>query len=105
MKKNNILLCAVVLVTAYLFIAARILTGGIHGIISPADAATKIWAINGKDSVLAKLSPGSFAVDVKPGTWKLYVAAAKGYKSIIIDNIIVDPDRYTDAGEIKLTAE
>ncbi|MGC4103574.1 hypothetical protein [Ferruginibacter sp.] len=78
---------------------------GIHGIISPADAASKVWAVNGKDSVGVAPSSGNFSVDVKPGNWKLHVEAGKGYKDAFVENVVVEEGSYTDAGEIKLVTK
>lgn len=105
MKKNIVFLCALLFFVGYLFTAAKIPVGGIHGTVSPADAVVKIWAVNGKDSVTANLSLGNFTIEAKPGNWKLYVSALKGYKNSTVDNITVDADRYTNVGEIKLAAE
>jgi hypothetical protein len=105
MKKNIIILCAVLFIISCAFAAGKNIMSGIHGTVNPADGAAKIWAVSGKDSVAATLSSGSFTIDVKPGTWRLYVTAIKGYKSTAVENIIVDTDRYTDVGEIKLATE
>jgi hypothetical protein len=82
-------------------------TSGIHGTISPADAAKKVWAVSttGKDTVSVVPSSGAFSLDLKPGTWKILVEAAKPYKDAVVSNIIVEEGRYSDAGEIKLTSD
>lgn len=104
MKKLLFVICI-----AFALLSAFIIppTGGIHGTISPADAAKKVWAIStsGTDSVSVVPSSGAFSLDVKPGTWKIIVQAAKPYKDAVISSIIVDEGKYTDAGEIKLKSE
>jgi len=103
-KKIVIIICAVLFVgmSAFVWNTKKIAASGIHGIVSPADGAKKVWAINGKDSVAAVPSSGNFSIDAKPGTWKLHVEAANGYKDAYIENIVVEEGSYADAGEIKM---
>jgi hypothetical protein len=105
MKKIGIMLCAATIIATSAFVAGTNLKSGINGIITPADGASKVWAISGKDSVAALPVAGKFSLDVKPGSWKVYVQAAKGYKDAAVENIVVENDRYTYAGEIKLTSD
>jgi len=74
----------------------------IHGTVTPADGAKKVWAINGTDSVSATPVAGNFSIDVKPGTWKVKVEAASPYKDAVVDNVVVTEGQSFDAGEIKL---
>jgi uncharacterized membrane protein len=94
---------------AFLLLSAFIIPGtsGIHGTISPADAAKKVWAVSttGTDTVSIVPSSGAFSLDVKPGTWKILVEAAKPYKDAVVSNITVEEGKYTDAGEVKLTSD
>lgn len=105
MKKIGIMLCAATITVASAFVARKNTMSGINGTITPADGASKVWAISGKDSVAALPAAGKFSLDVKPGSWKVYVQAVKGYKDAVVENIIVENDRYADAGEIKLTSD
>jgi hypothetical protein len=77
---------------------------GIHGIITPADAIKKVWAINATDTIGVAPSAGNFSIELKPGNWKIHVDAIPGYKPVTMENIIVKDGSYTDAGEIKLPA-
>lgn len=98
---------ALVLFTAFIittaFVAHKV--SGIHGTISPADAAKKVWAVSGRDTVSITPSSGTFSLEVKPGNWKLLIEAVKPYKDAVVTNIIVEEGRYTDAGEIKLVSD
>ncbi len=105
MKKIGIMLCAATIIATSAFVTRINLISGINGTITPADGASKVWAISGKDSVAAVPAAGKFSLNVKPGSWKIYVQAAKGYKDAAVENIVVESDRYTDAGEIKLTSD
>jgi len=80
-------------------------TSGIHGTVSPADGAKKVWALRGRDTVTAMPFAGTFTLNVKPGNWQLQVEAIKPYKDVVIKNIIVEEGRYTDAGEVKLSKD
>lgn len=75
---------------------------GIQGAIDPPEGANKIWAVNGKDTVAIIPPPGTFILDVKPGTWKLVVEAVLPYKSVEKDNILVNEGQLTDVGLIRL---
>lgn len=76
---------------------------GIQGTIDPPEGARRIWAVSGKDTVSIIPSPGSFIMDVKPGSWKLVVEAVLPYKNAERDGILVTDGQITDIGLIKLT--
>lgn len=76
---------------------------GIHGTIEPADAANKIWAISGRDSVATMPVSGKFTLEVKPGNWTLVVQATSPYKNTVLENIFVQENQSTDVGVIKLS--
>ncbi len=75
---------------------------GIQGTIDPPEGARRIWAISGKDSVSIVPAPGSFLIEVKPGSWKLVVEAVLPYKNSERESILVTDDQITDVGLIKL---
>jgi hypothetical protein len=77
---------------------------GIQGTIDPPEGARRIWAVSGKDTVSIIPPPGSFIMDVKPGTWKLVVEAVLPYKNAERESIVV---RWTNNryGLIKLTID
>ncbi len=75
----------------------------IQGTIDPPEGAKRIWAVNGKDTVSIIPAPGSFILDVKPGTWKLVVEAVLPYKNGERESILVNDGEITDIGLIKLT--
>ena len=76
---------------------------GIQGTIDPPEGARRIWAVSGKDTVSIIPSPGSFMMDVKPGSWKLVVEAVLPYKNAERESILVTDGQITDIGLIKLT--
>jgi len=76
---------------------------GIQGTIDPPEGAKRIWAVSGKDSVSIIPTPGSFIMDVKPGSWKLVVEAVLPFKNAERDGVLVVEGELTDVGLIKLT--
>ena len=76
---------------------------GIQGTIDPPEGAKRIWAVSGKDTVSIIPSPGSFIMDVKPGSWKLVVEAVLPYKNVERESILVIDGQITDVGLIKLS--
>ena len=75
---------------------------GIQGSIDPPEGAKRIWAVSGKDTVAIIPPPGTFILDVKPGSWKLVIEAALPYKNAERDAILVTEGQLTDVGLIKL---
>lgn len=104
MKKIAFILCAAFFVMSA-FISDKYIKSGISGTIDPPEGAKKVWAISGSDSVSAAPFAGNFSLEVKPGTWSLYVEAAKPYRDALVENIVVQEGQYTDAGVIKLVAQ
>ena len=105
MKKIAIILVAVLIIMTAFINHKTYTVSGIQGTISPADGAKKVWAYSGKDTVSVIPSSTGFSIDVKPGTWNVYVEAVKPYKDATVSNVTVEDGRYTDAGEIKLSAD
>jgi hypothetical protein len=105
MKKIPLIAVAVLILLTAFINNKSYKVSGIQGTINPADGAKKIWAISGKDTVSVIPSSAGFSIDVKPGTWNLYVEANKPYKDATVSNVIVDAGKYTDAGEIKLSSD
>jgi len=104
MKKVIVAICAAFIVTTAFNVPHHFMSG-IRGVINPPDGAKKIWAISGKDTASILTSTGNFSLDLKPGNWKLFVEAFKPYKDFVVPNITVEENRYTDAGEIRLTKD
>ncbi|HJS53891.1 MAG TPA: hypothetical protein VJ765_05085 [Chitinophagaceae bacterium] len=75
---------------------------GIQGTIDPPEGARRIWAVSGRDTVSIIPAPGSFIIDVKPGSWKLVVEAVLPYKNAERESILVTEGQITDIGLIKL---
>jgi len=101
--KRVLLACGIVLSGITGLYAFRPLTqSSITGKVSPADAATAVWAVSGADSVTANVVNGAFSLAVKAGTYKVVVDAKEPYKDASIDNVAVTDGSPVDVGEIKL---
>jgi hypothetical protein len=105
MKKIAIILVAALLIMTAFINHKNYKVSGIQGTVSPAAGAKKIWAYSGKDTVSVIPASSGFSIDVKPGTWTLYIEANKPYKDATVSNITVDEGKYTDAGEIRLLSD
>jgi uncharacterized GH25 family protein len=100
MKKILLLIC-----TAMIFTTAFInhnFKSGIYGSIDPPDGAKRVWAISGRDSVSVVPATGKFSIELKAGTWKVFVEARDANKNTSIENIVVLDNQFTDVGVIKL---
>ncbi|MEO6233569.1 MAG: carboxypeptidase regulatory-like domain-containing protein [Ferruginibacter sp.] len=82
----------------------QIAASTISGKITPADGADAVWAIKDADSVKSTISTeGTFQLEVKPGTWKVVVAAKAPYQNAEMGAVEVTDEKDTDVGEIKLS--
>src|SRR5688572_24737453 len=99
MKK---LLYIALLVLLFGFILRRHQASTITGIITPSDAAIKVWAISSSDSFSTIPVAGKFSVTVKEGMWNLLVEAAKPYQNATVTGIFVLDGQPNDVGTIVL---
>jgi len=104
MKKIQTALVALGIATAGLFaFKSEPLTGSIRGTVSPADGASRVWAISSSDTAAGNIQNGAFeVVTAKEGTYKLIVEAKPPYRNVAKDNIVVANGQSTDVGQINL---
>jgi len=103
MKTVKTTFVALSMATAGLFAFKSIDTGSIKGTITPADGATKVWALSSTDTLKADIQSGSFEiVNAKAGTYRLIIEAKPPYKNTAKDNVAVADGAATNVGEIKL---
>lgn len=77
--------------------------GGIRGKVTPAEGASQVLAISGRDTLRASVNNGSFVFSkVKPQTYTIWVKANPPYKDTSLENVAVVDSATTDVGEIKL---
>jgi len=100
MKKLSVLL-ALAITGAFAFKSAD--PGTISGKVTPADAATQVWAFSGADTLKAPITDGAFTIQgAKAGSYTVIVGAKSPFKNVTVDNVKVEDDKATDLGEIKL---
>ena len=104
MKKLILLIC-IVFFAVSAFIPRNNFISSIYGTIEPADAAKKVWAIKGTDTLTIIPEGGKFSIAVTGGIWRLYVEAMPPYKNATVDNIRVEEGKSTDAGIITLKSD
>lgn len=102
MRNAIVQLCLIVMVITGVHAMRLMQANTINGKVPTADALRFVWAIQGKDSVIAPAINGSFALKVKPGIWKVLLHTKYPYKNMVIDHVIVNDGKATDLGEIKL---
>ncbi|MBN8782599.1 MAG: hypothetical protein ABS85_12650 [Sphingobacteriales bacterium SCN 48-20] len=79
-----------------------IIQGGITGKVSPPDGGISVWAASTTDTVRGLISSvGSFSLQVKPGTYRLFIDAKEPFKDVTLENLEVK-DQPLDVGEIVL---
>jgi len=89
--------------TAGLFAFKTIDTGSIKGTVTPADGATRAWALSSTDTLRADVQSGSFDISgARAGTYRIIIEAKPPYKNTAKDNVKVADGQPTDVGEIKL---
>lgn len=103
MKSIKLGLVALSIATAGLFAFKGVQTGSITGKVSPADGATRAWALSGTDTLKANIESGAFTISgLKAGTYRVIVEAKPPYKNAAKDGVTVTDGQPTDIGEIKL---
>jgi hypothetical protein len=79
-------------------------TGTIKGRVTPADGATRAWALSSTDTLRADIQAGTFEIsNARPGTYRVIIEAKPPYKNTAKDNVHVADGQPTDVGEIKLS--
>ena len=99
--KKNILTCGIVAASIVGLFAFTSAQTGISGKVTPQDGAESVWAI-GTDSTKGIISSGNFSIQVKPGTYKIYIDAKDPFKDVSLENLEVRDGQPLDVGEIVL---
>ena len=78
-------------------------TASVHTRIFPVDAAERVVAIQGKDSIKMLGSEGDYYLTaVNPGRWKIWVDAKKPYRNTDLEVEDIKPGTERDLGDIIL---
>lgn len=103
MKKTVLTLFIVILAVVFLHAFRAFQQPVISGSIYPKEAVKQIVAVNGNDSVIGLPDKtGLFAVNVKPGTWKLVVEAKQPYKTVVMESVKAREGEGTNVSVITL---
>jgi hypothetical protein len=110
MEKRLLVLAAVIGLVSLMFAfragegneQKNIIQSGITGKVSPPDGGISVWAASRTDTVRGLISTaGSFSLQVKPGTYRLFIDAKEPFKDVMLENLEVK-DQPLDVGEIVL---
>jgi hypothetical protein len=103
MKTMKTGIFALSIAAAGLFAFKSIETGSIKGTVTPADGATRAWALSTTDTLRADIQGGGFEItNAKAGTYRIIIEAKPPYKNTAKDNVKVTDGQPTSVGEIKL---
>jgi hypothetical protein len=106
MKKKNIFFEALSLVLISILVAFQSVQSSVIGRITPSDAAESVMAIAKNDtlrtSMRATITNGRFAMDVKPGNYKIIIDTRDPYQDVILEDVEVKPGITTDLGDIRI---
>lgn len=75
----------------------------ISGSVSPAMGLRKLWLIQDYDTIAINQQAGSFKVNVKPGTYRIWVDAVAPYQDLHIDSIALDEEGTRNLGDLQLS--
>jgi hypothetical protein len=105
MKNVKMKLAALTLATASIFAfnSVDMQAVSIKGTVTPAEGASKVWALSSTDTLKAEIDKGSFEIpNVKPGTYQVIIEAKAPYKNTAKEGVTVADGKPADIGEIKL---
>ena len=103
MKKMRLSVAALGIAAAGLFAFKGIEAGSIKGKVSPAEGASRAWALSSSDTLQTEIKNGTFEIkDAKAGIYRVIIEAKPPFKNAAKDNITVTDGQAADAGEIKL---
>ena len=99
--KKSMLTCGILAASMAGLFAFTSAETGISGKVTPQDGAESVWAI-GTDSTKGIISSGNFSIQVKPGTYKVFLDAKDPFKDVSLENLEVRDGQPLDVGEIVL---
>lgn len=103
MKKLRLSVAAFSIAAAGLFAFKGVENGSIKGKVSPANGASRAWALSSSDTLQTEIKDGAYEIkDAKAGVYRVIIEAKPPYKNAAKDNVTVTDGQPADAGEIKL---
>lgn len=75
----------------------------ISGRIMPAMGLRKVWLIQDFDTLAVNQQAGAFKINVKPGSYNIWVDAVAPYQDLRLDSILLEEEGTRNLGELHLS--
>ncbi|HEY4110155.1 hypothetical protein [Puia sp.] len=103
MRNAMVQLCLVIIGISSIHAVKLLQTSSFHVRTYPLDAADRVWAVQGRDSVEMMNINGEYILrSINPGHWLISVEANEPYRNARFDVSDVKPGMDVDLGEIRL---
>jgi len=103
MRNAIVQLCLVIIGVSSIHAVRLLQTSSFHVRMYPANAAGRVWAIQGKDSIEMTNINGEYILrSINPGHWRLYVEANSPYRDARFDINDIKPGANMDLGGVRL---
>ena len=103
MRNAMVQLCLVLIGVTSVHAVKLLKTSSLHVTILPTEAADKVWAVQGKDSIRMVGIDGEYYLPtVNPGRWQIHIEAKSPYQDTRFDEVTIGPGVEKYLGEIKL---
>lgn len=103
MRRGLLELCLIIIVVIGIHAERLLHNGTIEGRISPAMASSSVIAVQGHDSIRIANKNGYFAMNLRPGNWKLIFAVKELNGLPIEKKVQVLEGQRINLGEIRLS--
>jgi len=103
MRNAMVQLCLVIIGISSIHAVRLLQTSSFHVRTFPADAADRVWAVQGKDSIQMMNVNGEYFIrSINPGNWQISVNPNDPYRPARMEVSDVKPGTDLDLGEIRL---
>lgn len=104
MRNAMVQLCLVLIGVSSVHAVKLLQASSMHTKVFPADAAEKVYAIQGKDTSKMTGTGGEFYLTaIHPGLWQIHVEAKKPFRNATLKGIELHPGSDRDLGRIQLS--
>ena len=104
MRNAMVQLCLVLIGVSSVHAVKLLQASSMHTKVLPADAAEKVYAIQGKDTSKMTGTDGEFYLTaIRPGHWQIRVEAKKPFHNATLKGIQLLPGTDRDLGQIHLS--
>lgn len=103
MRNAMVQLCLVIMGVSSIHAVRLLQTSSFHVRTFPADGTSRVWAIQGKDSIeMTNVDGEYFLRSINPGHWQVSVEANEPYRNTRFDISDIKPGSDVDLGEVHL---